>query len=168
MFTVSTDIGTGWWIRWELNLQAGGHECLGMISCALMTLGIKENQRLRCQETRQSVNCSKIWGILSGIWEPVSQSRDREGQQRKSRQWEARCWEGTCCCAKLLGCVWLFAPREIVARQAPLSMGILQARIVEWVATPSSRGSSQPRDWTQFSCIAGGFFTGCATRETQE
>ena len=32
------------------------------------------------------------------------------------------------------------------ACQAPLSMGILQARILEWVAMPSSRGSSQPRD----------------------
>ena len=32
--------------------------------------------------------------------------------------------------------------------------GILQARIVEWVAIPSSRGSSQPRDQTQVSCIA--------------
>jgi len=32
------------------------------------------------------------------------------------------------------------------ARQAPLSIGILQARILEWVALPSSRGSSQPRD----------------------
>ena len=32
-----------------------------------------------------------------------------------------------------------------VARQAPLSMGILQARILEWVAMPSSRGSSRPR-----------------------
>ena len=30
------------------------------------------------------------------------------------------------------------------AQQAPLSMGILQARILEWVAMPSSRGSSQP------------------------
>ena len=40
-----------------------------------------------------------------------------------------------------------------------LSMRILQARILEWVATPSSRESSQPRDWTQVSCIAGGFFT---------
>ena len=37
--------------------------------------------------------------------------------------------------------------------------GILQARIPEWVAMPSSRGSSQPRDQTQVSCIAGGFFT---------
>ena len=37
--------------------------------------------------------------------------------------------------------------------------GILQARILEWVAMPSSRGSSQPRDRTQVSRIAGGFFT---------
>ena len=35
----------------------------------------------------------------------------------------------------------------------------LQARILEWVATPFSRGSSQPRDQTQVSRIAGGFFT---------
>ena len=37
--------------------------------------------------------------------------------------------------------------------------GILQARILEWVAIPFSRGSSQPRDRTQVSHIAGGFFT---------
>ena len=37
--------------------------------------------------------------------------------------------------------------------------GILQARILEWVAFPFSRGSSQPRDQTQVSRIAGGFFT---------
>ena len=36
---------------------------------------------------------------------------------------------------------------------------ILQARILEWVAMPSSRGSSQLRDRTQVSCIAGRFFT---------
>ena len=35
-----------------------------------------------------------------------------------------------------------------MALQAPLSMGILQARILEWVAMPSSRGSSQPRSPT--------------------
>ena len=33
--------------------------------------------------------------------------------------------------------------------------GVLQARILEWVAFPFSRGSSQPRDWTQVSCTAG-------------
>ena len=37
--------------------------------------------------------------------------------------------------------------------------GILQARILEWVAIPIFRGSSQPRDETQVSHIAGGFFT---------
>ena len=36
---------------------------------------------------------------------------------------------------------------------------------MEWVAFPFSRGSSQPRDRTQVSCIAGGFFTSWATRE---
>ena len=46
-----------------------------------------------------------------------------------------------------------------VACQAPLSMGIHQARILEWVAMLSYRGSSQPRDQTQVSCIAGGIFT---------
>ena len=36
---------------------------------------------------------------------------------------------------------------------------ILQVRILEWVAFPFSRGSSQPRDPTQVSHISGGFFT---------
>ena len=46
--------------------------------------------------------------------------------------------------------------------------GILQARILEWVAFPFSRESSQPRHKIQISCIAGGFFTSYATREAQE
>ena len=44
--------------------------------------------------------------------------------------------------------------------------GILHARILEWVMIPISRGSSQPRDRTQVSRIAGEFFTVWATRET--
>ena len=46
--------------------------------------------------------------------------------------------------------------------------GTLQARILEWVAIPFSRASSQLRDQTQVSHIAGGFFTIWATREAQE
>ena len=42
--------------------------------------------------------------------------------------------------------------------------GISQGRVLEWVAIPFSRGSSQPRDWTQVSCISGRFFTLWATR----
>ena len=46
--------------------------------------------------------------------------------------------------------------------------GILQARILEWVAFPFSRGSFQPRDPTQASHIAGRFLTSWATRQAQE
>ena len=45
---------------------------------------------------------------------------------------------------------------------------ILQARVLEWVAMPSSRGSSQPNDQNQVSRIAGRFFTSWETREVQE
>ena len=41
----------------------------------------------------------------------------------------------------------------------PSVRGILQARMLEWVAMPFSRGSSRPRDQTLVSCIAGRFFT---------
>ena len=46
-------------------------------------------------------------------------------------------------------------------------MGILQGRTLQWVAMPSSRGSSQPRNGTEVSWIAGGFFTSWVTREAQ-
>ena len=45
--------------------------------------------------------------------------------------------------------------------------GILQARILEWVAIPFSRGSSQPRDQIQISCIAGEFFIIWTTKQKQ-
>ena len=47
-------------------------------------------------------------------------------------------------CAKLLSHVRLFVTPWTVAHLAPLPVGILQARIREWVAMPFSRGSSQP------------------------
>ena len=73
-----------------------------------------------------------------------------------------------------VACVWmlshfssvrLFAILWTVAHWAPLPMGILQARILEWVAMTSLRGSYLPRDQTQVSCISGGFFTIWDTRE---
>ena len=71
-------------------------------------------------------------------------------------------WTYGCpCVLSLLSRVQLFATLWIVVHQAPLSIGILQARIPEWFAMPSSKGSSPPRDWTCVSCgscIAGRFF----------
>ena len=52
---------------------------------------------------------------------------------------------------QFLSCVWLFAVPLTVAHQASLSMG--WARILEWAAMPSSRGSSWSRDWSHVSCV---------------
>ena len=59
-----------------------------------------------------------------------------------------------CMCAQLLQlCLTLCNPLDC----SPLGFsvhGILQPRILEWVVIPSSRGYSQPRDWTHVSCIS--------------
>ena len=60
--------------------------------------------------------------------------------------------------------VWVSESHSVMSNSL-WSHGILQARILEWVAVPFSSRSSQPRDWTQVSCIAGRFFTSWATRE---
>ena len=60
-------------------------------------------------------------------------------------------------CAYVFNCMsnaQLFATLWAVAHQAAPSMGILQARILEWVATITSRGSSQPRDQTHISYVS--------------
>ena len=51
---------------------------------------------------------------------------------------------------------------------SPWNSPAQNTRILEWVAIPFSRGSSQISDWTQVSHIAGGFFSSWATREAQE
>ena len=68
-------------------------------------------------------------------------------------------------CAQSLSRVRLFGIPWTVARQAPLSMGILYAGVLEWVAKPSSRESSQPWDQTQISRTMGGLYTIWASRE---
>ena len=74
-------------------------------------------------------------------------------------------------CTKVLSCSVMsnsLEPHELYSPSGSSAHGILQVRILEWVAIPFSRGSSRPRDWTQVSCIAGRFFTVWATRETQK
>ena len=62
---------------------------------------------------------------------------------------------------KSLSCVRLFVSIDYTVH------GILQARILKWVAFPFSRRSSQPRDWTQVSCTAGRCLTSWATKEAR-
>ena len=69
-----------------------------------------------------------------------------------------------------LYCPWNF-PGQNESRKSPSAVRETQLshkgspRILEWAAYPFSSGSSQPRNWTRVSCIAGGFFTNWATRE---
>ena len=59
--------------------------------------------------------------------------------------------DGLCSVSKL--CLTLCHPMDCIAHQAPLSIRIFQARILELVAISSSRGSFRPRDGTHVSCI---------------
>ena len=64
-------------------------------------------------------------------------------------------------------CLTLCDPMGSCSPPGSSVQGILQASIPEWAAFPFSRGSPQPRDGTQVSSFAGGFFTAWATREAQ-
>ena len=72
----------------------------------------------------------------------------------------------SCVCAQLLQlCLTLCDPMDCSLPGSSVR-GILKARILELVAIPFSRESSQFRDWTGISCVACRFFTAWATRET--
>ena len=78
-------------------------------------------------------------------------------------EWGTRFWRWKWTC-QLLRCVWLFVT-PMDCRPSGFSVhGILQARILEWVAISFSRRSSRPRDGSHF-CISGRFFTIWASRE---
>ena len=66
---------------------------------------------------------------------------------------------------KSLSCVWLFATPWTVPHQVPLSMELSRQEYWSGVPFPPPRGSSQLRDQTQVSCMAGRFFTVWTTRE---
>ena len=102
------------------------------------------------------------------LLEPRSISGRSEG---KKRLCSFAVWLSLCCVLLIQGC-----PQKVKAQiaQSCLTLcyhtvhGILQNRILEWVAFTFSRASSQPRDRSQVSCIAGRFFTSWATRGPQE
>ena len=86
---------------------------------------------------------------------PFPPGRRLPSDSQVGRGWEAKRFQNV---KVARSCLTLCDPMDCLVH------GILQARIVEWVAFPFSRGSSQPRDRTQVSCIAGGFFTSWITR----
>ena len=78
-----------------------------------------------------------------------------------TQKWVQRvrvCWVLCCCCLVAESCPTLLPSHRLWPTRL-LCHGVLQARILEWIAISLSRGSSWPRDQTCVSCIAGGFFT---------
>ena len=109
-------------------------------------------------QARRMAQCLRGWGRVSlggsQCLPLLSNQRDQAvcwgGRRKWTRVWGV--WTPWVLCLVAQSCPT--PPPHGVSRQAPLSLRILQARILEWVAMPSSRGSSQPRDWTQVSRTA--------------
>ena len=74
-------------------------------------------------------------------------------------RWILYCWALSFFPCNLLSHVRLFCDPMDCSLPDSSVHGVLQARILEWVAVPFSRGSSPPRNRTRVSCTAGGFFT---------
>ena len=103
------------------------------------------------------------WAVMQSIkhWYGSSEERcsgaGRSCQGETGQEWQCSGWLWRVKVPQL--CPTLYYPMDYTVH------GILQARILEWVAFPFTRRSSQPRDRTQVSHIAGGLFTSWVTRE---
>ena len=106
-------------------------------------------------DTTEQEQISIIWLSLSWVWFQGEIKFSLSHPIVFSKTWES---EITQSCPNLCNPMDCSLPRFSVH-------GIFQARIPEWVAISFSRGSSQPRDRTQVSCIVGRSFTVWATRE---
>ena len=126
----------------------------------------------------QGLPGSSVHGILQArILERVAMPSSRGSAWPRDRTCIS-CIAGRFFTAELLGMPTIYAWKmKVKVKVAKLCLtlcnpmdytvhGILQARILKWIAFPFGRGSSQARDRTQVSCIAGGFFTSWATRES--
>ena len=96
---------------------------------------------------------SHLIPVFTRLW------ASREGPRRSGE-----CPTCACSVAQLLSHVWLCDAMDCSPPGSSVR-GILQVRILEWVAMPFSRGSSQLKDQSQVSCTEGEFFTVWAPRE---
>ena len=150
-------------IQWEL--KSGQRSCLAGTK-------VIEDSGQRCWSKEEEI----FWLLSSHplIFLPVTpiyQTQRKPEGKGAQMKWSIRLSPKSrmCVCVCVLSHpsrVQLFTTLWTVAHQPPLSMGTLQAKTLEWVAMSSSRGSSQPRDWTPVSpAFACRFFTTSASWE---
>ena len=148
-------------VGWGLSLAGGAHH-----------LPVSWEQGFCAQGSSPGPPCSKT--LRLGSLTPALETSFLSFLMRESWRWETLVgahvppipcrsqvsFPGFFCSGGLVAqlCLTLFVTPWTVTCQTPLSE-ISQARLLEWVAIPFSRGSSQLRDGTQVSCLAGGFFT---------
>ena len=99
-----------------------------------------------------------LWMVLMLLWKRPHRASAMWGHSKKMAIYLPGKW-------KSLSRVWLCHPMDCHPPGSSVH-GILQARMLEWVAMPSSRWPPQPRNLTQVSYIAGRFSTIWATRQT--
>ena len=97
-----------------------------------------------------------MWVTISSLFHTVELWSEGDEKASTVRRISSRDREVK---VRSLSQVWLFATPGTVACQAALSMGSSRQEYWSGLPFPSLFPSSQSRDWTQFSCIAGGFFT---------
>ena len=142
--------------RRETGLRVHGHRVGGWWGCCLFLLLPFSYFSVKCRQGHQL----KV-KVGEGCWrveEEGPQVRLSSGEKRRDTVRVCVCYTSIAAAASLCR-VRPFVTRQTVGRQAPLSMGFPQARMLEWVAISLSRGSSWPGDWTHISCLAAGFFT---------
>ena len=107
-----------------------------------------------------SLNISSAAKLSPGKWQtpcPATCTEHATSQTRPS-PYQERGWQRACCCLVAKSCP-TFCPSMDCSLLGSSVHGLFQARILDWVAMPSSRGASQLRDQTHVFCIAGRFFT---------
>ena len=115
----------------------------------------EESHKFKHSDRKQE-SCYQEWGMACDC--PVGRDFYLGWTGSSNGQW----WQ--LCVLVAQSCLTLCNPLDCSPPGSPVP-GILQARILEWVAIPFSRGSSWPRDWTCISWTAGRFFMIWATRD---
>ena len=126
--------------------KGNAKECSTYRTIALISHASKVMLKIRQARLQQYVNCEL----------PDVQAVFRKGRGKWKWKWSSSV------VSDFLRPGWLYSPPGSSIH------GILQARVLEWVAISFSRGSSRPRDWTQVSHIAGKHFNLWPTREAQK
>ena len=150
------------WGNWDSKFKLAETSCLQLIEWDL-------NPGLPNSDVRMvSGNVSTKEGLSPLAFKTSNSQKVSQPFPASLEQGLAGCYNLSICCVWLTAqlCPTLCDPMDGSPPGSSVHW-ILQARLLEWVAIPSSRGSSQPRDQTQFSRIAGVDSFDWATREAQ-